>query len=976
VTGAATVPRATYRLQLHRGFRFSDARELVPYLDELGVSHAYTSPYLRARSGSTHGYDVADPSMLNPELGSRRDYDRFAAALARRGMAQLVDIVPNHMGIGDPGNFRWLDVLENGPSSRYAPFFDINWNPLKAEVQDTNKLVLPTLGDQYGIVLENGQLQLVYDGGAFFVAYFEHRFPVAPDSYWRILQPSQEQLEQALGQNHPSVQELRSIQRALRNLPPRDSLDPVDVADRASEKEVIKRRLRTLHDESPQFRAALRQAIADLNGRPGDRASFDRLDALLDEQSYRLAFWRVAAEEINYRRFFDISELAAVRMEDPSVFDETHRLLLELVRAGDIAGLRIDHPDGLRDPEAYLWRLQAAVGHSPFYVVVEKILAPDERLVPSWPVSGTTGYDYLNVANGLFVDRRNERSLDTIYTRFVRDPRLRYRDLSNSSRKLVMLISLGSEVNELGYLLKRIASADRRHRDFTLNTLTFAIREVIASLDVYRTFINPETGQASDEDRARIRRAVAEARRRNPRTDPSVFDFVGDTLLFRDADVPLEDAERERRLQFVARLQQTSGPVMAKGVEDTAYYLYNRLLSLNEVGGAPDHFGTSLTAFHRANQERLRDWPAALLACSTHDTKRSGDVRARINVLSELPREWRAALTRWSRLNGRKKVTVEGRAAPDRNEEYLLYQTLLGVWPLGQDLPSPELVERVVGFMLKAVKEGKLNSSWINPNLAYEQAVEQFVRSILEVGRSSPFLEDFRELRRRVAHFGLFNALSQTVLKLASPGVPDVYQGTELWEFSLVDPDNRRPVDYALRRRLLGELRAQIGRCDPAGLAEQLLAGREDGRIKLYVIERLLELRRRQPELFARGAYTPLRVVGSGTGHACVFSRGLGERELIVVAPILIAGLTGRDLVPPIGQEVWRDTAVLLNGEAGARYRDVFTGLTHAPGAHPLREGEDLLPQRGKRPQRGSRLALPLAEVLARFPVAALFRGP
>ncbi len=591
----------------------------------------------------------------------------------------------------------------------------------------------------------------------------------------------------------------------------------------------------------------------------------------------------------------------------------------------------------------------------PFYVVVEKILASDERLPISWPVSGTTGYEYLNVVNGLFVNRANERSLDTIYTRFLRDAVPRYRDLSNSSRKLVMLISLGSEVNELGYLLKRIASADRRHRDFTLNSLTFAVREVIAGLDVYRTYIDPATGRASDDDRLWVARATAEAKRRNPRTDPSVFEFVGDTLLFADADQELSELEHARRLQFIARFQQTSGPVMAKGVEDTAFYLYNRLISLNEVGGAPDHFGTSLTAFHRFNQERARDWPATLLTTSTHDTKRSADVRARINVLSELPASWRAALTRWSRLNGRKKVIVEGRAAPDRNEEYLLYQTLLGVWPFDLEQPDPELVDRLVAFMLKAVKEAKLNTSWINPNEAYERAVEQFARSILDPTPPNPFLEDFADLRRCVAHFGLFNALSQTVLTFTSPGVPDVYQGNELWDFSLVDPDNRRPVDYRVRRQQLHELRRRLRHERLDGLAAELLATRTDGRIKLFVTHRLLALRRAQPELFGAG-YSPLRVAGARVGHACAYARSDGERELIVVAPVLIAGLLRRELEAPIGETVWRDTAVLLAGDAGHRYRDLFTGAEIT-----------------SEPKRG-RASLPLAQVLATFPVAALLR--
>jgi (1->4)-alpha-D-glucan 1-alpha-D-glucosylmutase len=970
------VPTATYRLQLHGGFTFRDASKLVPYLDELGIGYAYTSPYLRARSGSTHGYDVADPNALNPELGSAEDYDRLSTVLAAHGMGQLVDVVPNHMGIGDPGNYRWLDVLENGPSSRYAPFFDINWNPLRSAIQDTNKLVLPLLGDQYGNVLEAGQLCLLYDDGAFFVEYFDRRFPVAPDSYWRILQPALDELEEMPGTTNDTVQELRSIQRSLRNLPPRDTPDAAAVADRAGEKEVVKRRLRELGQASDAVRVVLKRAVARLNGTPGDRSSFDQLDALLDEQSYRLAFWRVAAEEINYRRFFDITELAAVRMEDPTVFADTHKLLLRLVGEGRIRGLRIDHPDGLRDPQTYLQELQRqclaartaalpsrngtdgtqpTAGEHPFYIVVEKILASDERLRTSWPVSGTTGYEYLNVVNGLFVNRANEGSLDTIYTRFLRDAIPRYRDLSNSSRKLVMLISLGSEVNELGYLLKRIASADRRHRDFTLNSLTFAVREVIAGLDVYRTYINPATGQATDDDRLRIARAVAEARRRNPRTDPSVFEFVGDTLLFADTSQELSELDRARRLQFIARFQQTSGPVMAKGVEDTAFYLYNRLISLNEVGGAPDRFGTSLTAFHRFNQEHVRDWPTTLLTTSTHDTKRSADVRARIDVLSELPASWRAALTRWSRLNGRRKVNVEGRPAPDRNEEYLLYQTLLGVWPFDLEQPDADLIERVVAFMLKAVKEAKLNTSWINPNAPYERAVEQFVRAILDPTPPNPFLEDFADLRRRVAHFGLFNALSQTVLMLTSPGVPDVYQGNELWDFSLVDPDNRRPVDYGRRRRYLHELRQRLHHDRLDELAGELLAMPTDGRIKLFVTHRLLALRRSRPSLFGTG-YTPLRVAGARVGHACAYARSDADGELIVVTPVLIAGLVRRELEAPIGEVVWRDTAVLLAGEPGHRYRDLFTGAVLA-----------------SEPKRG-RASLPLAQVLGSFPVAALLR--
>ncbi len=935
------LPTATYRLQFHAGFTFRDAAKLVPYLHDLGISHVYASPYLRARSGSTHGYDVADPSSLNPELGSEEDYEALVAEQNRFGMGQLVDVVPNHMGIGDPGNFRWLDVLENGPASVYGRFFDINWSPLSVPGLTRPKLIVPTLGDQYGKVLENGELQLSYIDGAFVITYYEQRFPVAPDSYTLLLEPILEHLEDELGRRHSHSLELASIITALRHLPPRQISNPAAIEERNREKEIAKRRIRALYEASAIFRAKLEQTLVVFNGRPGEPGSFDRLDALIEEQTYRLCFWRVAAEEINYRRFFDITELAAVRMEDPNVFMETHRLLLRLLREGKIQGLRIDHPDGLRDPARYFRVLQEhclhALGTEPadgqFYVVIEKILLGAERLRSDWPVSGTTGYEFMNLLNGLFVARHNERFFNTIYFRFLRQGTQRFDDLVNSTRKMVMLISLASEVNELAYLLKGIAVSDRRHRDFTLNGLTFVIREVIAALDVYRTYIDPDTGAMSDADRAVIREAVIEAKRRNPRTDPSIFDFVGETLL-----EPGGDADR---LRFIARFQQSTGPVMAKGAEDTAFYQYNRLISLNEVGGDPDQFGCSLTAFHRTNQDRLREWPASLLGTSTHDTKRSEDVRARINVLSELPREWRSALTRWTRLNGRKKVLVEGRAAPDRNEEYLLYQTLLGAWPATG--PDAEFARRIDEFALKALKEAKVHTSWITPNTAYEEAVLQWLHAVLDPSDSRAFLDDFAELQRKVAFFGVFNSLSQTLLKLGSPGVADIYQGNELWDLSLVDPDNRRPVDFGLRKRQLGKLHGD------------LLEQRDDGRLKMLVTHRVLCLRRETPGLFVGGGYTPLRTGGRAHKHqhVCAFARSAEARTLVVAAPVLTATLLRGAMQPPIGPEVWRDD--WLNVPAAARYRDVLSGQVLDTIA-----------------QGGGNTVLPLRDVFGVLPVAAL----
>ena len=1014
------VPTATYRLQFHAGFTFRDGRQLVPYLHALGVSDVYASPYLKARSGSPHGYDVADPNALNPELGTEEDYADLVAELSRHGMGHVADIVPNHMGIGDPGNFRWLDVLENGPASLYAKFFDIDWHPLKAEPRDRTRLVLPGLGDQYGKVLEDGQLALGYRDGAFWVQYFDQRFPLAPETYAHVLQPCLGQLEDTLGRRHEQALELASILYALGHLPPRAELEPAALEARNREKEIIKRRIRALHAAAPPFRQALHSTLDELNGREGSPESFDRLDALLDAQSYRLASWRVAAEEINYRRFFDIHELAAVRMEDPAVFQETHRLLLRLVREGKVSGLRIDHPDGLCDPAGYFWRLQrscfakvcaarlgdercpggrAAGANSAtaeraleerlavlfdrerarnprstllrsFYVVAEKILSANEELPPDWPIHGTTGYEFLSVLNGLFVERNNERLFDAIYARFVRGTPS-FRDLANSTKKMVMLISLASEVNGLGHHVKRIAGSNRRYRDFTLNSLTFVIREIIAALPVYRTYVDPESGAMSETDREHVGAAVAEAKRRNPRTDPSIFDFVRDTLL---QSVPggeacgpnggdrarssRRSALEEGRLRFVARFQQTSGPVMAKGVEDTAFYLYNRLVSLNEVGGEPERFGVSLATFHRHNRARQRRWPSALLATSTHDTKRSEDVRARINVLSEMPREWRAALARWGGLNGRQKPLVDGRLAPSRNEEYLLYQTLLGAWPLEpmDDGQYATFRERIAAFVLKALKEAKVNTSWIHPNVAYEGAVQQFVRTVLDTSVPNPFLRDLQPLRERVAHFGAFNSLSQVALKIASPGVPDVYQGNELWDFSLVDPDNRRPVDFALRARLLESIRRVIAspEADLAGFAHELVANKEDGRVKLYVTYRGLVARREDPSLFARGTYIPLRAEGPKKRHVCAFARVADGRAVIVAAPVLVVGLTGGATIAPLGAEVWGDTWLRLPGTPGQTYRDLFTG-------------ESLRAARA-----GGKAAVPLADVFQHFPVALL----
>jgi (1->4)-alpha-D-glucan 1-alpha-D-glucosylmutase len=963
------IPTSTYRLQLNAGFRFSDAAAVVEYLDALGITDCYASPLSMARPGSVHGYDVVEPTRLNPELGSEQDFQSFAGALRERRMGLLLDVVPNHMCIDSVENWRWRDVLSNGPSSIYARFFDVDWRPPKDEL--VGKVLLPVLGDQFGRVLESGITVAYEEDGSFCVAFDGRRLPLDTRTWPHLLDPALAELRARFGDEEPRVLELESIIRAIGYLPKRTETTPAKVRERRHEQESIGRRLSTLVADDADTRGAIERSAAEINERKGDPRGLDRLEALLAQQAYRLSHWRVAADEINYRRFFDINDLAAIRVEDPVVFQVVHELPMRLAREGIVTGLRIDHVDGLLDPEKYLHDLQRgfreAQGQTPqttgpgppCYVVVEKILARNERIPVEWPVQGATGYELAALLSAALVDPAGGPPLRALAAQLEEEP-ARFSDVVYESKKLVLRTAMSAELNVLARRLDRISEQHRYTRDFTFNSLHEVLAEVIACFPVYRTYIRPGDTAVDERDRRPIETAVRLAKRRNPVTNESLFDFLR-SVLFLDAPDGISDVQRTERREFVLRFQQLTGPVMAKGLEDTAYYRYFPLAALNEVGGGPDLFGMSTADLHRQLAERMVLYPHGLSATATHDTKRGEDTRARMLVLSELPEIWAEAVGRWRHMNRPHRVDVAGVEAPSPAEEYLFYQTLIGAWPPGDDcrpgLPAASgeaqnFVERIRQYMHKALLEAKVQTSWINHNEPYEQAVDGFVSAALDPQRSGPFLEDLGRFLARVVRPGYWNSLSQVLLKVAAPGVPDFYQGSELWDFSLVDPDNRRPVDYRRRRTFLRALQTEAAG-DATALAERLLAAPEDGRIKMLVVSRALAFRRTAASLFQAGSYHDLQPTGARADSVIAFARVHEAHAAIAVVGRHFIKL-GEDASRPVGA-AWGDTKLAMPGAlAGRRWRNVITGA---------RVGE---------PSSNDGRALPVRELLAHLPVALL----
>jgi (1->4)-alpha-D-glucan 1-alpha-D-glucosylmutase len=851
-----TRPRsATYRLQLNAEFGFDRAAEVAGYLAELGISHLYTSPYLQAAPASSHGYDVVDHSRLSDDLGGAEGHARMITALHGAGMGHLIDTVPNHMSIATRQNRWWWDVLQNGLASPYARFFDVDWEPPEARLRNT--VLLPVLADQYGRALERGEICLHRDGAAFTIRYKEHEFPVDPRS---LAAPLRRAATRA------SSEHLDFIADTLELLPPASETAPRAVERRRRDERMAREMLTDLLQKDARVVAELDQVVTGYNADP------DTLHDLLDQQNYRLAWWQAADRDLGYRRFFDVNTLIGLAIENPQVFEATHGLLMELVRTGAADGIRVDHVDGMQDPDAYLHRLKEQI---PCYVVVEKILAFDERLPENWPVEGTTGYEFMNLVGGLFVNPAAEAPLTQFYASFagVSDA---FPDVAREKKLLVLREGLGSDVNRLAELLLRITDRHRRHRDYTRHLLTEGLRELLAAFPVYRTYVRPDRGHISDEDHKVITEATAEAKRRRPDIDSELFDFLRGMLTLA--------VRGELESTFVKRFQQLSTAVMAKGMEDTAFYSYNRFVALNEVGGNPARFGVTPEEVHTRALETQARYPHTILATATHDTKRGEDVRTRLYATSECPSAWTKAVEQWSKHNERYRA---GSGLPDRNAEYLFYQTVVGSWPLS--------VERATTYMEKATREAKANTSWTAPQKEYETALRTFVQRALD---DREFTDSVQRFVATIAEPARANSLAQTLIKLTAPGIPDIYQGAELWSFTLVDPDNRQPVDFPLRRQLLAEARHAT--------PEQVLARADEGLPKLWLIQRTLAIRAAHPDAFgSKGCYRALAAEGPARNHAFAFSRG--DRVVTAVPRLMRAGGDWQDTVLPLPEGRWRN---------------------------------------------------------------------
>lgn len=914
------IPVSSYRIQFNPSFGFEHALEIVPYLSELNISFIYASPIFKPRKGSTHGYDIVDTNQLNPELGTQEEFEKLGDKLDELHMGWLQDIVPNHMAY-DRQNRLLMDIMESGENSAYRLFFDIQWDHPYESIK--GKILAPFLGDFFGESLERGEIQLSYDQNGFFVNYYDITFPLKIESYASILSHGLRNLKRKIGE-HPDYTKLLGILYVLRT--------PLDGEEEYDKPGFVKRMLWELYVRNKDIKEYIDYNVTLFNGTVGEPESFNLLEDLLMEQLFRLSFWKVATEEINYRRFFNINELICLRTEDEEVFNHTHSLVFNLLDKGKFSGVRVDHIDGLYDPTDYLKKLREKSD----YIIVEKILEPEEELPSFWPVEGTTGYDFVYYVNNIFCRRENEEEFDRIYSNFT-GLNASYGELLSEKKRLIIGKHMAGDVENLALLLKNISSKYRHGSDKTLYGIKRALVEIMAQFPIYRTYTNRDVSR--NEDRGYIKEAVRKARRKLPDLQHELS-YIQDFLLLELWD-SLDEEEKQEYIRFVMKFQQFTGPLMAKGFEDTFLYVYNRFISLNEVGGEPEQFGISLKRFHDFNQKRTTT-PHTLNATSTHDTKRGEDVRARLNVLSEMPHEWEEIVKEWAEINRGQKREVERVEFPDKNDEYFLYQTLVGAYPFDPK-EHPEFTQRIKEYIIKAIREAKIYTAWIKPDSDYEGAFVSFVKRILEPGENNRFLRSFVPFVDKISYLGVFNSLSQTIIKITAPGIPDFYQGTELWDLNLVDPDNRRPVDFEKKKKLLQQIK---GTEDIPGLVQELLPSFKDGRIKLFLIQRALKARKENIEVFQNGDYIPLEVKGKYMDHIIAFARRHEHQWAITLAPRFLSSLIGENEYP-LGS-IWEDTHIVLPTELGL-LEDSITGSE-------IKNGEKLM----------------VGDVLKYFPVALL----
>ena len=899
------IPTVTYRIQFNSAFGFEAAKKITPYLAELGISDLYASPIFKAKAGSTHGYDVVDPNQINPELGSEEDFEALVHETKHYDLGWLQDIVPNHMAY-DSQNLLLMDVLENGSNSDSFDYFDIDWNHPYESIR--GRVLAPLLGNYYGDCLENGEIQLKYDQNGLSINYYSLVLPVKIESYVKFITYNLGKLTRSLGRNHPDFIKVMGILYLLKNTD-----EEPKGKERYDQIAFVKGLLWELYTQNSEAKEFIDSNVEFFNGEPGKPESFNRLDTLLAEQFYRLSFWKVGAEEINYRRFFTVNELISVKVEEIKVFNKTHTLISQLVDAEKFTGLRIDHIDGLYDPTEYLKRLREKVGD--VYITVEKILEHKEDLPEYWEIQGTSGYDFLNYVNGIFCQGENEQKLSEIYQRLTGFD-TPYEQLFRDKKRLIIDKNLAGDVDNLAQILKRVSGYSRAGNDFTQHGLQRALTEVLTFFPVYRTYINQEG--LREADRLYIKEVIAISKERVPLLLKEL-NYIEKVLLLEE-DESLTPEQRAEQRHFVMRLQQLTGPLMAKGIEDTLLYVYNRLLSLNEVGGNPSQFGITVAEFHEFNQKQQSSWLHKMNATATHDTKRGEDVRVRINVISEIPEEWEKQVKVWSEINANKKQKSGKRIIPDRNDEYFFYQMLVGAFPFEENEYS-EFVERMKEYVVKAVREAKAHTAWLRPDSDYEEGFVAFVESVLQQTKNNQFLQKFRPFQQRVAEYGIYNSLSQTLLKMATPGVPDFYQGSELWDLSLVDPDNRRPVDFEKRTAFLKEIKAKA-QMDILSLVSELLSTKADGRMKLFLISKVLEARKQNLAIFQTGDYLPLEVTGKFKDQIVAFARSDGNNVAVTIAPRLLTSLVEPGKTP-IG-EVWEDTRLQLPAGMPSQWQDAI----------------------------------------------------